>query len=304
MNEPLVVIIVVSWNNKVDTLACLASLLEIEYQNHKIIVIDNGSIDHTSEAIRTEYPQIRLIENYSNLGFVEANNIGLKLAATWNAKYAILLNNDTVVAPDFLTHLVDAMKSDPKAAAAGPMIYYDEQPQMIWSAGGAIDWQTGQTTMIGLNERDVGQYLVAPRNTDFLTGCALLVRMSAVEEIGLLDPRFFAYYEEVEWCVRMTQEGYRILFVPLSKVWHKISILDRQVSPIVHYYMTRNRLLFLRATQAPWTAWFYTLFHDYLRTVTSWSLRPKWRTLRSQRNIMVRAIVDFARGRTGRVDLS
>jgi GT2 family glycosyltransferase len=303
MNEPLVAIIVVSWNKKADTLACLASLLKVDYQNHKIIVIDNGSTDQTSEALRTTYPLIRLIENPSNLGFVEANNIGLKLAATWDAKYAILLNNDTVVAPDFLTHLVDAMESDPNAAAAGPMIYYDEQPEMIWSAGGAIDWQTGQTTMIGLNERDVGQYLSIPRSTDFITGCALLVRMTTVQEIGLLDPRFFAYYEEVEWCVRMTRKGFRILFIPLSKVWHKISPLEQQVSPVVHYYMTRNRLLFLRTTQAPWTAWFYTLFHDYLRTITSWSLRPKWRNLRSQRNIMVQAIVDFAKGHTGPVDL-
>jgi GT2 family glycosyltransferase len=127
--------------------------------------------------------------------------------------------------------------------------------------------------------------------------------MSLIERVGPLDPRFFAYYEEAEWCVRVAQAGFKLLHVPQAKVWHKISPADQATSPTVHYYMTRNRLLFLQAARASWRAWGYTLLLDYLRTLVSWSLRPRWRGMQAQRNVMLRAISDYFAGRSGRVSL-
>jgi GT2 family glycosyltransferase len=154
--------------------------------------------------------------------------------------------------------------------------------------------------MIGLDEVDQGQFGHTVRLVDFVTGCALLIKMSVVERVGMLDPRFFAYYEEAEWCVRVARAGFRILHVPQAKIWHKITPSARAGSPAVHYYMTRNRLLFLKVTGAGPKAWFHTLVAEYLRTLISWSVKARWRHKRLQRSAMIQAIADARRGRWGR----
>jgi len=295
-----VCIIVLNWNGRVDTLACLASLSQLDYPARTIVVVDNGSSDDSVTAIRTAYPQVTLIETGENLGYAGGNNVGLRYAMAQGADYALLLNNDTVVDPTFLRILMDAAEADPTVGIAGPTIYYHERPDVIWSAGGAIDWQRGSTWMVGLDERDEGQFGTEPRTVDFITGCAILVRRTVMEQVGLLDERFFAYYEETEWCVRAARAGYKILHVPLARMWHKISPSARADSPLVHYYMTRNRLLFLKATGAGLGAWLHTLIAEYLRTLISWSVRPKWRCKQAQRRAMLQAIGDTWRGRWGK----
>jgi GT2 family glycosyltransferase len=158
--------------------------------------------------------------------------------------------------------------------------------------------------MLHLDEEDRGQLGTMPQPVDFVTGCALLVKASVVQEVGLLDPRFFAYYEETEWCARAARAGYRILQVPQAHIWHKISAQARETSPLVHYYMTRNRLLFLKSAHAGPGPILWTLIWDYGRTMLSWSLRPRWRAKRSYRTVMWRAISDYMNHRFGQVDLS
>ena len=126
--------------------------------------------------------------------------------------------------------------------------------------------------------------------------------MAVVQQVGLLDPRFFAYYEETEWCVRITRAGFKIMQVPTAKIWHKISPDAREESPQVHYYMSRNRLLFLKESHAGITAWLNTLVLDYGRTLLSWTLKPKWRYKAPQRQAIVRAILDYSWGRFGKAE--
>jgi len=300
MTLPGVAIIVLNWNGRDDTLACLASLQHVDYPDYGVVVVDNGSTDNSVAAVRAAYPGVALVELGGNVGYVGGNNAGLEQAQAVGADYALLLNNDTEVAPDFLTRLVIAAEADPQIGMAGPTLYYFAQPNVIWSAGGAIDWSRGSTRMVGLDEVDEGQFGKELRPVDFVTGCALLVKMPVVARVGRLDPRFFAYYEEAEWCVRVSRAGYKIVHVPSAKIWHKISPAARAASPATHYYMTRNRLLFLKATGAGWRAWAHTLVLEYLRTLTSWSLRPQWRGRRTQRDVMLRAIRDYFAGRVGR----
>lgn len=300
MASPRVIIILLNWNRCADTLACLASLARLDYAAHQIVVVDNGSTDGSAAAVRVAFPTVTVIELAENQGYVGGNNAGLDYARTADADYALLLNNDTEVAPDFLSHLVQAAEADATVGIAGPTIYYFGQPDVVWSAGGLIDRQRGSTRMIGLGEVDRGQFGQAPRPVDFVTGCALLIKLSLVERIGPLDERFFAYFEETEWCLRAARAGYKIIQVPKARIWHKISPEARAASPMVHYYMTRNRLLFLQAARAGWRAWGHTLFLDYLRTLSSWSLRPKWRGQRAQRNAMALAIWDYFTGHLGR----
>jgi hypothetical protein len=294
-----VTIIVLNWNGLMDTLDCLASLAVLEYPNFEIVVVDNGSTDGSVGVIRGRFPRVQVIENSENLGYTGGNNTGLRYAWTNGADYTLLLNNDTQVAPDFLCRMIAATEVEPIIGVAGPTIYYHARPELIWSAGGAIDWRRGKTWMLGLNTGDVGQLGSEPRQVDFVTGCALLVKRSVVDRVGLLDERFFAYYEEAEWCVRARRAGFRVIHVPQAKVWHKIPLDAREDSPVVHYYITRNRLLFLKVAKAGWQAWFHTLLVEYLRTLLSWSLRPRWRHKHQHRRAMVQAISDAMRGRWG-----
>jgi GT2 family glycosyltransferase len=298
MRRPAVSIIVLNYNSREDTLDCLRSLEHLTYPNVNVIVVDNDSSDGSAEAVRAEYPHTTLIETGANLGFTGGNNIGVQMALKQGADYIMLLNNDTIVAPDMLDLLIEAMEADPAIGVSGPTIYYYDAPDTIWSAGGSIDWPRGTTSMIGLNEEDRGQFGDAPRPVDFVTGCALLARRDVWERVGLLDDRFFMYYEETEWCVRASRAGYRIVHVPTAMMWHKISIEARAASPRTYYYMTRNRLLFLHRSRAGLGTWLYT-WGEYGRTFASWTLRPKWADRRHLRGVMLRAIRDYSSGRFG-----
>ena len=182
------------------------------------------------------------------------------------------------------------------------MIFYFDQPSVIWSAGGGIDWKHGQTWMMGLNEADQDQFGKTPYPVDFVTGCALLIKTTVIKQIGVLDPRFFAYYEETEWCVRATQAGYKILLVPQAVIWHKITPEAREASPQVHYYMTRNQLLFLKLTHAGLRPWAASIMR-YGRRLMSWTIRPKWRYKIQQRNATWQALLDYHRGRFGKIEV-
>lgn len=299
MRYPLVTIVVLNWNGLADTLKCLESLAGLNYAAYGVVVVDNGSTDGSPAVIRQRFPEVVVIENGENLGYTGGNNVGLRYALAQGADYVLLLNNDTVVASDFLHLLVEAAGAGEDVGMAGPTIYYYDLPDVIWSAGGAIDWRQGRTWMVGLDERDSGQFGLAPRGVDFVTGCALLVKRAVLEQVGLLDERFFVYYEEAEWCVRARRVGFKIVHVPQAHTWHKISPGNQTDSPLVHYYMTRNRLLFLKLVGAGIEAWLHTLLAEYLRILLSWSLRPHWRYKKAQRRVMVQALMDAWHGRWG-----
>jgi len=295
--------IVPTWNGGELALQCVRSLAAVESPPLRIAVIDNGSRDGTPDAIRAAAPGARVVELGDNHGFTGAVNAGLALAREEGAELALLLNSDAVVAPEAIALLCEALRLEPAAAAAGPTVYYADRPTVVWSAGGAIDWRRGATRMLGIDEVDRGQFGERPRTVAFATGCAMLLRLEWLARVGDFEPRYFAYWEEVDWCVRATRAGARILHVPAAHAWHHISPAAREASPLVHYYMTRNRLLFLRRAGLPLSAWVHVLLLEYARTLLSWTVRPKWRDKRPQRDAMLRALADFGRGRFGRAPL-
>jgi GT2 family glycosyltransferase len=298
VKSPRVAVIVLNWNGKDDTLACLESLRQLDYPNYEVVVVDNGSSDGSVKAVRATFVDVTVLEVGENLGFAEGNNVGLRHALTHGADYVLLLNNDTEVSPDCISLLVGAVEATPQAGVAGPTIYYFDRREIIWSAGGAIDWRRGDSHMMGLDELDKGQY-DAIREVDFVTGCALLIRRDVIEDVGMLDTRFFMYYEETEWCVRAARARYKILHVPQAHVWHKIVPAQQAMSPRIQYYMTRNRLLFLRSTRASVRAWYHTLLAEDLRRLIIWTVQPWRRERRLRRNITIKALFDFLVGRTG-----
>lgn len=300
MNIPKVLIIVLTYNGIALTMACLDSLRRITWPAYEVLVVDSGSTDSTVDIVRANYSEVEVMPNNRNIGFAEGNNRGLEHAVAHGFDYALLLNNDTEVAADFLTHLVGACETDKTLGAVGPLIYYHSQPQQIWSAGGIVERATGRTFMRGLNELDQSQFAEGGQ-VDFVTGCALLVRCSILSQVGLLDERFGMYFEETEWCARMRRSGWGIAFVPQSHVWHKILPDLQALSPRVTYYMTRNRLLYLRLTHAPIRAWAHVMLLQDWRTWLSWSVRPRWRDRAEARKSIPRAWRDFILGRFGMV---
>ncbi len=301
---PFTSIILLTWNQCQLTTDCLDSLADLDYPKDRlqIIVCDNGSRDNTPAIIRERYPHVVMIENGDNVGFAAGNNSGVHHALQGSADYIMLLNNDTVVAPDMLTRLIEAAERDPQIGIVTPKIYYFDEPQRIWCAGAAIDWRNGETRRLQAEEIDTGQS-ESNHGVGFASGCAMCVRRSLVDQKGLLDERFFIYYEETEWCVRLLSDGLGCLYVPGSKVWHKISSAMQAGSPRSAYYMTRNRLLFLRKTQHGWrglVALSRALGREIIY-ITVMTLRPRHRARRVERNTRAHGVLDFLRGRFGKM---
>jgi GT2 family glycosyltransferase len=221
--DPLVYIIVLTWNGREDTIACLKSLQEITYPNYRILLVDNASTDGTVEAIRRDFPAVEVLVNESNFRFAGGNNAGIRHAVANGADYILLLNNDTTVAPDFLTELVRAIHGDEHLGMASPKIYYYDQPRRIWFAGGRIEWWRGWFSHIGIREDDRGQYN-APARVDYLTACCVLVKRTVIERVGVLDEGYFMYGEDADWSIRAARAGYGLQYVPSAAIWHKLSV--------------------------------------------------------------------------------
>jgi GT2 family glycosyltransferase len=222
-HNPLVYIIVLTWNGKTDTIECIKSLQGINYPNYRILVVDNASVDETATAIREQFPNVEVIVSKENLRFAGGNNIGIQYALSHGADYILLLNNDTIVDRNFLTYLITTAESDKNIGMVGPKIYYYSDPNRIWYAGGKIDWWMGWLSHIGVRETDNGQHST-PKETDFISGCCLLVKRAVIEKIGVLDTAYYIYGEDVDWCIRATQSCFKLFFEPKGKIWHKLSV--------------------------------------------------------------------------------
>ena len=296
-DDPRLAILVLNWNRRDDTLACLDSLAASDYPHADVIVIDNASTDDSVAAIRQRFPAIRVVENDQNLGYAGGNNVGLQLAMDERFDAVMILNNDTTVAPDAVARMVRVLRSDPRIGIVSPVIYYRDEPELIWSAGGEIDWRRGEAPSTFTDSR-VTALPDAVYDIEHVSGCCMLVRADAIRSAGMIDKRFFMYYEETEWCVRIARAGYRIVVEPDASIWHAIQPDEQLGSTTVAYYMTRNRLLLLLATNAPVSAWAHTLF-EQIRTVAALWIRPASPERAKGRVPMVRALRDFALGRFG-----
>jgi GT2 family glycosyltransferase len=188
-----------------------------------------------------------LIKNESNCGFAEGNNIGIRYAVDiLNPKYILLLNNDTVVDKDFLKEMVNIGEINTSVGIIGPKIYYYNELNTIWCIGGKIDWKFARGLHIGINEVDNGQYNEM-REFEYVSGSAFLIKREVITEIGLMDKQFFLYFEESDWALRASQNGYKSVYAPKAKVWHKVSKSGGGISKEIGlYYITRNRWLFMK----------------------------------------------------------
>lgn len=287
-------VIIVSWNSKKDLSRCLDALLGASGA-FEVVVVDNASTDNSVEMVRQKYPQVNLLVNEQNLGYTGGNNVGLRYALDRGADYILLLNDDAIVEQSSIAQLLEATIHYPEAGFLGPAVYSWEEKDTLLSAGGFFN-ERWQVTHRNTNARAAGAMEV-----DFLSGCALLLKREVISDIGLLDERFFAYHEDVDWCYQAKQAGFKLLVVPEAKIWHPDTRQRDANSPTLAYYMTRNTLLFLSKHQLGRLI-ILRKFITYLLRWANWSLNPKWRHKHKQRDNLLRAVIDFARGRFGRAE--
>ena len=292
--NPKVSIIILNWNGWRDTIECLESLYQVDYDNYNLILIDNGSENSSLEEIRAylggtkpiaskyveytsenkplkilEYTnsevesgggredeiadlpsreKVVIIRNDKNYGFAGGNNIGIRYALkSQDPEYILLLNNDTVVKSDLLNKLVNAIDGDERIGFAGPIVYkYDSngRTDLISVAGVNLIMSRGSYRRIGSEEVDRGQYH-STATVDSLEGSCLLIRRTALEQIGLLDESYFLYWEETDLCRRGFEAGFGCIVVPTTGIWHKVSTSKPRA--MVTYYKTRNRLWFVKS---------------------------------------------------------
>lgn len=247
--EALVAAVVLNWNQPVDTVECVQSLLELNHPSFWVIVVDNGSTDDSVSHLQSVFGEsIDLVTTSTNLGFSGGNNEGIRHALAHGAEYIILVNNDTVAKDaNLITVLVDAFRRDPKIGLACPTILYAENPAVPWYAGASYSlWKGGGKHHQRFCDAD------RPIDTGYATGCCIMASRPVIETVGFLDETFFLYEEDVDWSLRAKKAGFRIVYVPATTILHKVSRSsgaagnDGTYSAKTVYYKFRNHILLVR----------------------------------------------------------
>jgi GT2 family glycosyltransferase len=247
--------VMLNWNSFDYNAACIESLKESTYPFAKIVVVDNGSKDGSIDRLEAEYrdPQMVFVRNAKNEGFAGGMNIAMQQAFALGADLVFSINNDTVVDPDCLRSLVQALDADPSAGIAGPSIMYYKNPDRIWLVGGYFNKLRAGIVVPGKG-KTIQEIPTSTTRVTFLTGCAILLRRSVFEQVGKLDTSYFFYSEDLDYDLRVVEAGMTLLFVPTAKVWHKIDeVATDRTSPYVLYHLARSTVLvFRRRFSAPY----------------------------------------------------
>ncbi len=235
-----VAIVLVNWNGYEDTAVCLESLKNLDYSNYLVIIVDNGSVDGSEEKLRKNYPQHTILQSSANLGFAGGCNLGIRRALQEHCDYVLLLNNDTRTEPNLITELVKTASSNDSIGITSGKVYFEHPPDRIWCYGGSFNVNTGSARHF-LNEQQAAQPLKEPIYL-YLPACLWLLKKECIESAGFLSEKFFHLAEDVEYCVRIQQKGWKLALTPKAVIYHKGSSSMKHLSPVYHYYEQRNRL--------------------------------------------------------------
>lgn len=240
---PKVAIVILNYMRADDTIECVESILNNDYKNYHLILVDNYSRDDSVVKLKKRFPETDIFTTGENLGYTGGINFGIRKARSLKPEYILLLNNDTIVEKTFLTELVNSMETFPEAAAAGGLILAEHDRRTVWYAGGRlVPWRgLAVHNHKGKNYEDLQLKSIHP--VSFITGCMIMFRSGKLDEAGSQDERFFMYLDDIEYSARMQNKGFRLLFNPNSKIYHKV--LNETENPFKLYYSVRNRLLLI-----------------------------------------------------------
>ena len=244
MGQPLVYVVIVNWNRWDDTIACVASVLNANYTNLTVLVVDNHSTADGGDELRERFPEVEVIYNPANVGFAGGANLGIVQALADGADYVFTLNNDAIVDRASVAALVAVAEQHRGVGIVGPTIYYLDPPDRVWFAGANRNrW----TLSLGHGKsKQIGLAFDRPHEVSYLCAGAMLVRREIFEQVGLFDAGYFMYYEDCDFCIRVIEQGYGLRHAPKAKVWHKVAAsTGGEGSPLEIYYRTWSVFRFL-----------------------------------------------------------
>jgi len=266
-------IVTVNFNQPGVTLDFLKSIKEHTiFDQIELILVDNGSKEDHCDAYLEMYPGLIYIRSEKNLGFAGGNNLGIKVAT---GDYLLMLNNDTEITENLIEVLLDEFEQKPEIGLLSPLILYFEEPEVVQYAGYTpMNYLTCRNQTIGHMEEDKGQYNNESRETGYCHGAAMMCRRNDLNRVGLMAEQFFLYYEELDWCEKFKRAGQKIWFTGRTKIYHKESMSVGKESSIKTYFMTRNRLLFIRRNTGFINTALFSLFYIFLacpkQTLSYW----------------------------------
>ncbi|ELC8398752.1 glycosyltransferase family 2 protein [Clostridium perfringens] len=284
-------IVLVNYNGANFQYDCIKTIKNMKYKNYEIIIVDNGSKDDSIKIVRENFDDIVIIETCENNGVAKGNNIGIKEAIKRNCEYVLLLNNDTEVDSSMLTELVK--KANENTMVTCKMYYY-EPNNMIWCAGGKINWNRATTIHFGEGEVDNGQFDYG-KYIEYTPTCCLLIHKNIFQKVGFMDEDYFMYYDDTDFLVRCNKKGIKTWYEPNAKLWHKVSSSSGgALSKISIYYGDRNRLYFIDK-----------YYNKKLKVLTFFYISRyiKWIKNKNIKEISKKAIDDYKNNRMFRQDI-
>lgn len=299
---PSVHAVTINWNGLSDTLACLKSLKAQDYANLKIHVVDNASDESEPAALAAAHPDVEILRQDTNLGFCGGNNVAIRRALEAGADYVLVLNNDTIAPPPLISELIASGNRLAEVGAISPVILSYPETDNVWFAGSVWESETAGFRHLLAGRNRAEQKATEPFESLYACGCCMLVSAKVLKQIGLMDERYFAYYDEADWCSRMTEAGLKCYVIPSATVLHKVS---RSTPGLISaYLMARNRLLWMKE---------HLTFRERLRSYPYLFKETLWNILNlcglsfgkqhistKHSKVMLMALRDFLRRRFGR----
>ena len=260
MDLATVCIILINWNGLEDTLECLTSLRLLTYPRVNIVVVDNASKGNQADIIEERFPEVMVLRQSENLGFCGGCNVGIQYAIDQGGDFVLVLNNDTVTTPDLLEKLIAVFQKISNAGAVSPVI--SEYPEVTKIGYFRPKWNPKTAVFVNDNCGYLSE--IDPFPVEFANGCCMLVPVRIFQTVGLFDERYFAYYDEIDWCCRIRRHGYESYVAPTAMVHHKMT--RSTPAPVRDYFMSRNRLLWMKENLSFWARLysFKFLLKDYI----------------------------------------
>lgn len=228
----------------------------------EVILVDNGCSEDHESSFYDVYPGLVYIKSKQNLGFAGGNNLGIKAA---KGEFLLLLNNDTEITCNLVNVLLTEIRKNPQVGLISPLIKYFDSPDTIQYAGfTTMNYLTCRNVGIGTMEKDYGQYLKISAETGYCHGAAMMCRRSDLDTVGLMEENYFLYYEELDWCEKFKRSGKKIWFTGKTSILHKESISVGKQSTIKAYFMTRNRMLFIRRNSGYLNLLFFSFYYVFV----------------------------------------
>jgi GT2 family glycosyltransferase len=255
-------VVSVNFNQPEATKAFLLSLKNYCSLKLEIIIVDNASDINSENEFKEIIPELLFIRSKTNIGFAGGNNLGIAQA---KGDYILLLNNDTEIVKGSIETLVNELKSDNNIGLLSPLILYHDDQTIIQYAGFTpLNYLTARNKQLGLYKKNTGQYNELSYQTGFCHGAAVICRKTDLIKAGLMDESYFLYYEELDWCEKFKRIGKTINFTGKTHIYHKESISVGKDSPIKIYFMTRNRMLFIRKNTGLFNTILFSLYYTFI----------------------------------------